>query len=197
MHQIVLWCCIWGWKWVWLKVWAGNQKGVGSNPARARLTMTLNLIGDRPCNDSFWIKASAKWLLTHAHKLLGCLISLQKCVFVVTVFLGKRWGVRADSSLKVWTALLLSSLHILFPVCHRLPSCHLYFSVRSVGLWRVSVSFLEVTVSPGRATVGPAPQACWDMESCTCLVSAANQLFCRSHSGICAFCQHVYKDVCV
>lgn len=64
---------------------------------------------------------------------------------------GKGSGVRADASLKVWSALLLSPFaHSLFPVCHRLPSCHLYFSVRSVGLWQASVSFLEMTVSTAR-----------------------------------------------
>lgn len=107
---------------------------------------------------------------------------------------GKASGVRADASLKVWTPLLLSPFaHSLFPVCHRLPSCHLYFSVRSVGLWRVSFPFSRwLCPPPGHTTAGPASRACLDMGSGTCLVSVG-ELFCMSHSGICAFCQHVYK----
>lgn len=138
----------------WFKIWVGtSQKVVGSDPwAFCAWLLTLFCskrtvpIISRVIN-YFWIKVSAKWLLTHSHKLLGCLILLQQCVLVVMLFLVRRWGVRADSLLKVWTAILLSPFATsLFPVCHQLPSCLHYFSVMSVGLSWVSVSFLEMTV---------------------------------------------------
>lgn len=151
MHQLVHGCCVWGWITEWCGVLVYDLF-VGSNPAMTDWPWLLISSGTGPVISrvikSFWIKVSAKWLLSHSHKLLGRLILLLQCVSAVTVFLGKRWGVRADASLK---PLLLSSFaHSLFPVCHWLPSCHLYFSVRSVGLWSVSVSFLKMTVSSVR-----------------------------------------------
>lgn len=118
-------------------------------------------------------------MTTYSHKLLGCLILLQQCILVVTLFLVRRWGVRADALLKAWTALLLSPFATsLFPVCHQLPSCLHYFSVMSVGLWWVSVSFLEMTVSIGRPCDNDsAPQKCWAMRSGTCLLSALQQSY--------------------
>ncbi len=186
----------------WFKIWVGtNQKVVGSDPWAFCAWLLTLFWSNRTVPiisrvlKYFWIKVSAKWLLTHSHKLLGCLILLQQCILVVTLFLVRRWGVRADALLKAWTALLLSPFATsLFPVCHQLTSCLHYFSVMSVGLWWVSVSFLEMTVSIGRPrdngfrSSEMLSHGEWHMP-CVC---TAAELFCRSHSGICAFCQNVF-----
>lgn len=165
----------------WFMLWAGNQKVVGSTPGMIDCPWLLISSGTGPVISrvikSFWIKVSAKWLLSHSRKPLGCLI-LQQCVSAVTVFLAKRWAVCADASLK---ALLLSSFaHSLFPVCHRLPSCHLYFSV---SLWASEESQFPFSrwLFAGQATAGPAPQT-------RGVAHASPELFYRSHSGIRVTC---------
>ncbi len=171
----------------WFKIWVGtNQEVVGSDPW-AFCAWLLTLFCSKrtvPIISRaiifFWIKVSAKWPLTHSHKLLGCLILLQQCVLVVTLFLVRRLGVPADALLKVWTALLLS------PVAHPLSflcatNCLPVFTILVSCLWAFDESLFPFSrwlcPSPGHATAGPAPQTCWDMGSGTCLVSALQQSY--------------------
>ncbi len=92
----------------WFKIWVGtNQKVVGSDPWAFCAWLLTLFWSNRTVPiisrvlKYFWIKVSAKWLLTHSHKLLGCLILLQQSILVVTLFLVRRWGVCADALLKV------------------------------------------------------------------------------------------------
>lgn len=92
---------------------------------------------------------------------LGCLISLH---FVVTVFMGKRRGAERcfSESLKRPCSFAPLQTHSLFPVWHWLPSCHLYFNVRSV----TSLGFHSRDDCVYRRA--PAPKACWNGRGACC-----------------------------